>query len=289
MILSAESSATPIVGVSAEIDTISGFLFKEGKFMKKKLITVLLATALTAALFGCGGSKAEESAPAAAPAETTAEEAPAEEEEAPAEEEEAPAEEEAAPAEEEEADEGSSDGTFSLLDVDESMIDIGVYGNDSNGGELVFTMFTGPDNNKYVSLMGFNNDSQSGDVICGQYEATTETDEDGLDWTYFNVTDVYTSEMLRNTLINNFPFSINISQSNPTVAAGSTESFSLLVTWPYESGNDDADTSWGEAAYDYKLAHPNDPSIVVQIRITAVQTNQQNPTPEPEPEPEPEP
>ncbi len=162
--------------------------------MKKKLLTVLLATALTAALFGCGGSKAEKSAPAAAPAETEAEEAPAEEEEAPAEEEEAPAEEEEAPAEEETADEGSSDGSFSLLDVDESMIDVGVYGNDSNGGELVFSMFTGPDNNKYVALMGFNNDSNSGDVICGQYEATTETDEDGLDWTYFDVTDVYTGD-----------------------------------------------------------------------------------------------
>ena len=105
----------------------------------------------------------------------------------------------------------------------------------------------------------------------------------------YYVTDVYTSDMLRNALINNFPFSINISQSNPTVAAGSSESFSLLVTWPYESGDDDADTSWGEAAYDYKVAHPNDPSIVVQIKITAVQSNTPTPTPNPEPEPEPEP
>ena len=105
----------------------------------------------------------------------------------------------------------------------------------------------------------------------------------------YYVTDVYTSDMLRYTLINDFPFSINITQSNPTVAAGSTESFSLVVSWPFESGNDAADTLWGESAYDYKIAHPNDPSIVVQIRITAVQSNSPTPSPNPEPEPEPEP
>ena len=66
--------------------------------MSKKLLSVLLSTAMVAALLvGCGNSAAETEAPAAeteeaAPAEEApAEEAPAEEAEAPAEEAEAPA------------------------------------------------------------------------------------------------------------------------------------------------------------------------------------------------------
>ncbi len=96
-----------------------------------------------------------------------------------------------------------------------------------------------------------------------------------------------THATLLSQLANNYPFSISITQSSPIVAAGTSESFSLAVSWPFESGDDDADTYWGEAAYDYKLAHPQDPQIEVEIQITAVQTNQQAPNNNPEPEPEP--
>ena len=142
--------------------------------MKKRLVTVLLAMALTASLLvACGDDKA---------AETTTETATEEVAEEPAE--------EAADA----AEESSEDGTFSLLDVSEDMVDVGAYGMSSDGTELVFTMFNGPDGNKYVSLIGFDNNSESGDVICGQYEATTEKDEEGDEWTNFIVTDVYTGD-----------------------------------------------------------------------------------------------
>jgi len=157
--------------------------------MKKKFLTVILTAALSVSMIcACGGKKAEEAAPAPAPAET--EEAA---EEAPAEEEEEVEEEVAEEPEEEEADDSSAEAgaPFTLLDVDENMIDVGAYGKSSEGLELVFSMFTGPDNNSYVSLMGFDNASGGGNVICGQYEASTETDEEGDNWTYFDVTDVY--------------------------------------------------------------------------------------------------
>nr|MCR5031461.1 hypothetical protein [Lachnospiraceae bacterium] len=54
------------------------------------------------------------------------------------------------------------------------------------------SMFTGPDGQDYVSLMTFDNENSVGDVICGTYDAETETDENGIDWTYFTVHDVYT-------------------------------------------------------------------------------------------------
>ncbi len=148
--------------------------------MKKRLITMLFAATLTAAMItGCGGGDTAE--PAAEEEEYVEEEAEEAEE---AEEEEA--------VEEEADDSSASNGEFTLLDVDESMVDVGAYGKDDSGLELVFTMFTGPDNNKYVSLFGFDNNSNGGYVVCGQYEAKTETDEDGDEWTYFDVTDVYT-------------------------------------------------------------------------------------------------
>ena len=153
--------------------------------MKKKLLTILLALTLsTAMLCACGGGDTADSS-----AETKA--AAAEEKAEPEAEEKEAAESEEKEAAEDSGSSSSSD-TFSLLDVDESMVDVGAYGKDSEGTELVFTMFTGPDGNKYVSLFGFDNNSESGDVICGQYEASTEVDEDGDEWTYFDVTDVYT-------------------------------------------------------------------------------------------------
>ena len=162
--------------------------------MKRKLLTILLAGVLTMSMLtACGGSKEEAAAEAT---EETAEETETTEATEEAEEtEEAEATEDAGAAEEDTAaaeDTGSSDGSFSLLDVDESMVDVGAYGTDENGTEVVFTMFTGPDGNKYVSLFEFNNGDSSGDVICGTYEASTETDADGDEWTYFNVSDVYT-------------------------------------------------------------------------------------------------
>ena len=135
--------------------------------MKKKLVTVLLAMALTASMLCArGDDKADEDV------EEIVEE----------------------PAEEATDEDAEGSGEFTLLDVSEDMVEVGAYGKDEDGTELVFTMFTGPDGNKYVSLIGFDNNNDSGDVICGQYEASTEKDEDGDEWTNFIVSDVYTGE-----------------------------------------------------------------------------------------------
>ena len=156
--------------------------------MRKSVLTMILATAISMMMLsGCGDDKKAESAPAPAPetkTEETAEKPEATEEAAPAE--------ETTAADETASEETASDGSFSLLDVDETMVDVGAYGEDAEGTELVFTMFTGPDGNKYVSLFAFDNNSDSGDVVCGQYEASTEKDEEGDEWTYFDVEDVYT-------------------------------------------------------------------------------------------------
>lgn len=83
----------------------------------------------------------------------------------------------------------ASDG-FTLLDVDASMVDTGLYATGENNEEIVLTLFT-KDGAKYCSLMMFEADG-SNDVICGEYAAATETDEEGIDWTMLTFTDVYT-------------------------------------------------------------------------------------------------
>ncbi len=178
--------------------------------MKRKLMTLLLAGTLSVSMLaGCGGgSKKEDTAAAETKTETADSGASETKEEAPAEE--AAPEEETATETEGAADEGTEEaatedtastggesGTFSLLDVSEDMIEVGVYGNSGDGLELVFSLFTGPDGNKYASLFGFNNNGGGGDVICGQYEASSEVDEQGDNWTYFDVTDVYTGKSVK--------------------------------------------------------------------------------------------
>ena len=70
------------------------------------------------------------------------------------------------------------------------MIDTGLYAKDEDGAEYVLSLFT-YDNTKYCSMIIVAADG-SNDVICGAYEAATETDEDGVDWTVLQFEDVYT-------------------------------------------------------------------------------------------------
>ncbi len=85
----------------------------------------------------------------------------------------------------------------------------------------------------------------------------------------------YTTAQLVNMLSNNYPFAIDISLTDTTVRPGQTELFNIDVTWPYESGNDDLDTYWGNTAYNYLNSNVNPTciSITAEVRV-----NQQNPS-----------
>lgn len=141
--------------------------------MKKKFVPVVVIALMVASLMtACGGkSKTETSAPAAeTETETVTETEP---------------EDEAEPSDSSESEE------FTLLDVSEDMIDVGIYAVGEDQMELVFSMFTIPDGTPMASLFGFTADGY-GDVICGTYTGESETDEDGIDWTVLIISDVYT-------------------------------------------------------------------------------------------------
>lgn len=162
--------------------------------MKKKVISVILASMVALSLAACGGSsqsaatqekavveeKKEEAAPAAAeekeeavvPETTVAEEAVS-------------------------TTEADETGDFTILDVTTDLVDAGIYAVDESNTEYVITLFRDPDENPYISLMMVNEDG-SGDIICGAYDADSVTtipdEENGVDWTVFDITDVYTEE-----------------------------------------------------------------------------------------------
>lgn len=80
------------------------------------------------------------------------------------------------------------------------------------------------------------------------------------------------NEQIINKLNNDYPFTIEFKVSNDIISAnGGEEIITITVSWPYESGNDEEDTLWGNKAYDYHNQNNNLPSINIIVKITAVQ------------------
>lgn len=91
-----------------------------------------------------------------------------------------------------------------------------------------------------------------------------------------------TSPYVEDILSHNYPFHININLSRNYVLSKGTESiFNVSLSWPLDSGTDEFDTLWGNAAYEFeqneamlKGADPNyqvRPSIQVVISLKAEQ------------------
>ena len=89
----------------------------------------------------------------------------------------------------------------------------------------------------------------------------------GDDLTGMNYSDIQIINYLRSY----YPFSIDFHVSNDIVQANSEETVTISVSWPYESGQDEEDTKWGNLAYTYHSSHPDTPSIDLSIKITAYQ------------------
>ena len=89
----------------------------------------------------------------------------------------------------------------------------------------------------------------------------------GDDLTGMNYSDIQIINYLRSY----YPFSIDFHVSNDIVQSNSEETITISVSWPYESGQDEEDTKWGNLAYTYHSSHPDTPSIDLSIKITAYQ------------------
>ena len=58
---------------------------------------------------------------------------------------------------------------------------------------------------------------------------------------------------------------------NPVVSINGTAHFTMTVRWPYESGNDELDTEWGNRSYTFKSNNPGVDEIQATVKIVATQ------------------
>ena len=49
----------------------------------------------------------------------------------------------------------------------------------------------------------------------------------------------------------------------------------MSLTWPYESGNDELDTKYGNLAYEYNTKFPDNSSIHIELELKASQKAQE--------------
>ena len=81
-----------------------------------------------------------------------------------------------------------------------------------------------------------------------------------------------TMEELENKMKTDYPFKINVTKDDTMLREGTGEGlFSVSVEWPFESGNDELDTQWGNKAYEYYSLNPGEKSIEIEIKLSAKQ------------------
>ena len=126
----------------------------------------------------------------------------------------------------------------------------------------------------YPGMTTFNRSiraSNNGDTPATlSYEVLSVT----LFGTTYTTNQTLTSEQLAYSFSHDYPFKINVTLSTGIIGVGNhNESYNISVSWPYDSGDDEEDTYWGNLAYDYHTLHPDDPSISMEIKVLATQLN----------------
>lgn len=110
----------------------------------------------------------------------------------------------------------------------------------------------------------------SANILGTEYiseEGRLELKEDAVD------TDLSSAE-LEQKLANDFPFKITFKMGKDSLAAEEDETtYTLTVTWAYESGDDEMDTYYGNLAYEYIHNNPNTSCITLKVKIDIAQEN----------------
>lgn len=86
--------------------------------------------------------------------------------------------------------------------------------------------------------------------------------------------DNYSSEELINILKSNYPFTITFNVTNEEITTGSEGIFSVNLVWPYESGDDIADTYWGKKSYEFVENNKDEKSVSIVVKIKATQNRE---------------
>lgn len=89
---------------------------------------------------------------------------------------------------------------------------------------------------------------------------------------YYKVGENITDEELLNKINKEYPFKINVTKDDTLLSQGlGNGEFRVTVEWPFESGNDELDTLWGNKAYEYYSKNSEGKSIEIEITLIAQQ------------------
>lgn len=89
---------------------------------------------------------------------------------------------------------------------------------------------------------------------------------------FYQIGEGITTEQLENKMKTQYPFRINIQKDDTELSQGTGSGvFIVTVEWPFESGNDELDTIWGNKAYEYYSLNPGEKSVEIQITLIAQQ------------------
>lgn len=85
-------------------------------------------------------------------------------------------------------------------------------------------------------------------------------------------TETYTQDDLLSMIENGFPFVIDIEINQGTIESQDGEgTYTITISWEYESGDDELDTEWGEKAYDFYEENPDEPALSISLELIARQ------------------
>lgn len=91
---------------------------------------------------------------------------------------------------------------------------------------------------------------------------------------YFEVTEDsgLTSQELEEKMETMYPFKILIEKDEGDLEQESGKgTFKIKVIWPYESGDDELDTFWGNKAYEFYSLNPDEKCIELKMKLIATQ------------------
>jgi len=85
-----------------------------------------------------------------------------------------------------------------------------------------------------------------------------------------------TSESLIHSIANDYPFKLKfyineVETTQILLQRNETCRISMEVTWPFDSGDDEADTYWGNSAYSFIEDNPDETCIQIKAKIKADQ------------------
>lgn len=89
----------------------------------------------------------------------------------------------------------------------------------------------------------------------------------------YEIGENYTADELQN-ILDSYPFKITVETTADQIAAETGEGkFIVKVVWPFESGNDQADTYWGNRSAEFQKNNPQEKGLRVTFELTATQNN----------------